>query len=104
MAIDVQPSGRYNEENVRRRRLFGRRYCNPDSKGGGCSSAAENLCALCGENSHAVFGFMKGLDDAASESLVEALFTPKAQELYITATEVIGSAFRNRVDISPVLT
>ena len=47
---------------------------------------------------------MKGLDDVASESLVEALFTPKAQELHITATEVIGSTLRNRVDISLVLT
>lgn len=51
----------------------------------------------------AIYGFMKGLDDAASEALVEALFMPLAQEMHITATEVIGSALRNRADISPIV-
>lgn len=51
----------------------------------------------------AVYGLMKGLEDDASEALVEALFSPQAQEMHISATEVIGTALRNRADISPVL-
>lgn len=51
----------------------------------------------------AVYGFMKGLADAASEAFVEALFSQQAQDLHIAATEVIGSALRNHADISPVL-
>lgn len=51
----------------------------------------------------AVYAFMKGLDNEASEALVEALFMPQAQEMHIAATEVIGSALRNGANISPVI-